>query len=477
MSAADTANTLASFEGRGAGTDAERRAARWLATELTTARTAVRIEPFWCRPNWALTHAWHVLLGLAGSLVAVSSPRIGGALVLAAVLSVIVDERLGLSPGRRLTFEHASQNVVAITKSPARAPDQPPARAPDQPPARAPDRPPARAPDRPPARAPDQPPAQAPDQPPVQPPVHLIITANYDAGRTGFVYREDVRRPFTRATASLGRLGPLWPGWLGWITVALALLLLTAILRLGGDRGTVVGILQFVPTVGLVLALALLIEIASSKYSPAASDNATGVAVAMALAGALAAAPPRRMTVEVVLQGAGDGFGIGLRNHLRARRGTLTQRNTVVLGIAASGAGRPHWWLSDGQLVPLRYFKGLAQLCAQIAREQTNPTASPHRGRGGAPAFRATSARLPAIAIGCLNGKGLPPRSHRATDTADALEAPALDATVQFGLMLVDAIDAFLRDQPSGRRNRIALRRPLPVLAGREREPPDQLSP
>jgi len=436
MRAADTATTLASFEGRGAGTDAERRAARWLATELTTARTAgtaVRIEPFWCRPNWALTHTWHVLLGLVGSLVSVSSPRIGGALVLAAVLSVIVDERLGLSPGRRLTFEHASQNVVAITKSSTQAPDQPP--------------------------------------------VHLIITANYDAGRTGFVYREDVRRPFARATASLGRLGPLWPGWLGWITVALALLLLTAILRLGGDRGTVVGILQFVPTVALVLALASLAEIASSKYSPGASDNATGVAVAVALAGALAAAPPRRMTVEVVLQGAGDGFGIGLHKHLRARRGTLTRRNTVVLGIAASGAGRPHWWLSDGQLVPLRYFSGLAQLCAQIAREQPNPTASPHRGRGGAPAFRATSSRLPAIAIGCLDEKGLPPRSHRATDTAEALEAPALDATVQFGLMLVDAIDAFLRDQPSGRRNRIALRRPLPVLAGREREPPDQLGP
>ncbi len=436
MRAADTAATLSRFEGRGAGTDAERRAARWLARELMTAGRAVRIEPFWCRPNWPLTYVWHVLLGLVGSLVSVSSPRIGGALVLVAVLSVIADERLGMSPGRRLTFEHASQNVVAMPARPA-----------------------------------------SPDQTSQQPPVHLIITANYDAGRTGFVYRGDVRRPFARATAALGRLGPLWPGWLGWVTVALGLLLLTAILRLGGDRGTAVGVVQFVATVVLVVTLALLLELASSGYSPAASDNASGVAVAAALAGALGAAPPRRMSVEVVLQGAGDSFRIGLRKHLRARRGTLTRRNTVVLGIAACGAGRPHWWLSDGQLVPLRYFNGLAQLCAQVASEDTSLKAAPHRGRGGAPAFRATSARLPAIAIGCLDEKGLPPRSHRATDTADALEAPALDGTVQFGLMLVEAIDGFLRDQPSGRRNRIALRRPLPVLAGREREPPDQLDP
>lgn len=437
MRAADTAATLSGFDGRGAGTDAERRAARWLATELMTAGRSVRIEPFWCRPNWAVTHAWHVLLGLIGSLVSVSSPRIGGAIVLAAVLSVIVDERLGVSPGRRLTFERASQNVLAM---PAQLP------------------------------GPD-------DETHEQPPVHLIITANYDAGRTGFAYREQVRRPFARATATLGRLGPLCPGWLGWITVALVVLLLTAILRLGGDRGTAVGVIQFVPTVALVIALALLLEIASSGHGPAASDNASGVAVALALAGALGAAPPRRMSVEVVLQGAGDSFGIGLRTHLRARRGTVTRRNTVVLGIAASGAGRPHWWLSDGQLVPLRYFNGLAQLCAQVASEDTTLKAKPHRGRGGAPAFRATSARLPAIAIGSLDKKGLPPRSHRATDTAGELEPQALDATVQFGLMLVDAVDAFLRDQPSGRGDRVALRRPLAVLAGREREPPDQLSP
>ena len=308
MPAADTATALASFESRGAGTDAERRAAGWLAAQLEAAGRVVRIEPFWCRPNWALAHSWHVLLAVVGSLVSVSSPRVGGALVLAALISVIVDERLGVSAGRRLTLEHASQNVVSGARRPA-----------------------------------------GQDQQNEEPRVHLIITANYDAGRSGFIYREAVRRPFARATAVFGRLGPVWLGWLGWLTVAMALLLLTAILRLGGDKGTAVGVLQFVATAGLVLSLALLLEVASSSYAPAASDNGSGVAVALALAAALDAAPPRRLTVEVVLQGAGDGFGIGLRKHLRARRHVLERTNTVVLGIAASGAGRPRWWISDGR--------------------------------------------------------------------------------------------------------------------------------
>ena len=162
MRAADTATALASFEGRGAGTDVERRAAQWLAGQLEAAGRSVRIESFWCRPNWALAHSWHVLLALVGSLVSVSSPRIGGALVLAALISVIADERLGVSPGRRLTLEHASQNVVS--EAPVRAPGA--------------------------------------DQEGQEPGVHLIITANYDAGRSGFVYREAVRKPFARATES-----------------------------------------------------------------------------------------------------------------------------------------------------------------------------------------------------------------------------------------------------------------------------------
>ncbi len=437
MRVVETASGLAAFEGRGAGTDAERRAAHWLAAQVRASGRTVRVEPFWCRPNWALGHAWHVALGVAGSLVSVSSPRIGGALVLAALIFVIADERLGFSPGRRLTPERASQNIVAL---PNRASDRP-------------------------------------DHDADQPALHLIITANYDAGRTGLVYRPALRAPFARAAATLGRLGPICPGWLGWLTIALAWLLITAILRDGGDSGTVIGVAQFIPTVALVLGFALLLELASSEYGPAASDNGSGTAVAVALAAALDVTPPRRATVELVLQGAGDGSGIGLRRYLRARRRFLTPGNTAVLGIAACGAGQPRWWTSDGQLVALRYSTALRRLCRELAGGQSARAACAHHGRGAAPAFRARSARLPAIAIGALAEHELAPRSHRASDTTDVLDQAALEKTLEFGLMLVDAIDAFLRDQRSGGGHRVALRRPLPVLAGREREAPDQLGP
>jgi hypothetical protein len=44
-------------------------------------------------------------------------------------------------------------------------------------------------------------------------------------------------------------------------------------------------------------------------------------------------------------------------------------------------------------------------------------------------------------------GGGEPRRSHQPTDTPDGLETGALNQVTNFGLILVDAIDAFLASQ------------------------------
>ena len=169
MRVTETAAGLADFERRGPGTDAERRAALWLAEQLERGGREVRIEPFWCRPNWALAHVWHLILAIGGSLLAIPSPWTGAALVLIALLSLLADELFGVSLGRRLTPERASQNVVAAARTATQAPR----------------------------------PTQA----------RLIITANYDAGRTGLVYRRSSARP---PRASRRSLRGFTLGWLGW---------------------------------------------------------------------------------------------------------------------------------------------------------------------------------------------------------------------------------------------------------------------
>ncbi len=402
MRAQEFVSALAGFERRGPGTDAERRAARWLAGELTVEKQGVRIEPFWCRPNWALAHAWHVALALAGSLVSVGDPAVGTALLALALASIVADDVLGASLGRRLTPERASQNVFTTPSSTTPGSQNVLTKPPSATPARS---------------------------------ARLIITANYDAGRIGLVYRDT-----PRATAARLRrlIRGVTPGWLGWLAIAIVWLLAIGIVRLEDAHPPgVIGAIQFPPTVALVICLALLLETASAGYGPAGGDNATGTAVAVALARALAADPPRNLTVELLLQGAGEGQGLGMRRYLRARLRELKRSNAVVLGIAACGAGRPGWWMSDGRLVPLRYARPLRALCAQTG-------ARPHRGRGATPALLARVGGLSAIAIGCLDARGLVPRSHQPGDTPEPVDEAALDGALELGLALVAAIDASL---------------------------------
>jgi Peptidase family M28 len=389
MQPLETTTALAAFTGRGPGTDAERRAARWLAGELVANRYRVRIETFWCRPNWALAHAWHVTLALAGSLVSVSDPLLGTALIAVALVSALADELLGTSIGRRLTPERASQNVIASIRQ----------------------------------------------QTGSIKPTRLIVTANYDAGRTGLIYRDAFRATAARLNCATGGRAP---GWLAWLAIAIVYELAVAVLRLTETHApAVLGAVQLPPTVALVLALALLLEAAGAAYGPAAGDNGTGVDAAIALTQALMVDPPKNLSVELVLQGAGESPGVGLRKYLRAHKRELRDENALVLGIAPSGVGQPTWWLSDGRLIPLRYANTLRTLASRT-------TAKSHRGRGGTPALPARTAGLPAIAIGCLDGRGLAPRSHQRSDTPDRIDKAALDHIQDLGLALSRAIDASL---------------------------------
>jgi Peptidase family M28 len=391
MSAADTAAGLSGFAHRVAGSDAERRAADWLAGQIQSGTREAELERFWCRPNWALANVWHILLGIAGSLVSVSSPRVGGALLLASLVLVVLDGLTGRSPARWLTRERASQNVISEAAGASR--------------------------------------------------IRLIVTANYDAGRTGLVHRTLARR----SAAGLRRLtGGVDPGWSGWLAIALVWLIATAVARDRGAAGAVIGAAQLIPTAGLVLAAALLIELAGATAGPSAGDNASGAAVAIALVRALDVAPPQRLAVELVLQGASDGTMLGLRRHLRARRAEITPGNAIVLGIAPCGAGAPRWWVSDGPLLPLRFDRRTGQLLAGVAASEAHLGATPRRGRGTTPALPARAAGIRAVSIGCLDDRGLHPLSHQAGDTPDHLDPAALDATLELALALVDELDADL---------------------------------
>ena len=141
-----------------------------------------------------------------------------------------------------------------------------------------------------------------------------------------------------------------------------------------------------------------------------------------------------------MLAGAGDGEMLGLRRHLRSRRDEPASDSTLVLGIGPCGAGTPRWWLSDGPLWPLRFNDRLRALAAGVTPAQPLP----RRGRGVSPAWPARVAGIPAVSIGCLDDRGLVPRSHQAADLAAVLDPGAIESITGIARALIAAVDAEL---------------------------------
>jgi hypothetical protein len=104
---------LVAFEGRGPGTDAERRAAVHLKHRLERLGRRAELEPIQVRPNYPVVFLILALLGIAGSVLSVRS-AIGGFAILAAATLLTLGELTGtVSPLRRLTPMRASQNVIS----------------------------------------------------------------------------------------------------------------------------------------------------------------------------------------------------------------------------------------------------------------------------------------------------------------------------------------------------------------------------
>jgi hypothetical protein len=379
-----TVEGLCGFPARSAGSDAERRAAGWLRDRLAAQEREAAFEVHWVRPHWPTIHLVHALAGVVGSLVSTASAVAGVAVVAVALLSTLLELSGRPSPGRLLSFRRATQNVVS---------------------------PPPRARSR---------------------RVRLVVVAAYDAARRGLVFRPAFRR-FDAAMRAHTR--GWWPPPLLWMALTLALLTATTAVRAAGYDPSWLAVVQLVPTVALLVAIALLADIALSDPAPDAS-GASAVAVAMALVAALDAQPLARLDVELVLAGAGDGPALGAGAYVRKRRRRWDAARLAVIEVRPCGAGRPALWVTDGPLVPLKLHPGLIELT-----RTADPAASPQRGRDASAAYRARQARWPAIALGALDAHGIAPLRRVSDDEPDTVDPKAMEATLELAVALVTALD------------------------------------
>jgi hypothetical protein len=384
---------LCSFEGRGPGTDAERRAANMLAGRLRAIGRRAEIEPTYIHPNYALIHAVHVAIALAGSLVGIAQPAIGFGLVLFAATSMYLDLNTRFYLLRRLFFRRASQNVVSPGANPGA-------------------------------------------------PLRVILVAHYDAARSGYVFGE-------RGATAARRVSERWRLLLGpWRLIfwgAMVPLLPILGLRMAELDAQWLSIIQVIPTVLLILAGFLLIDIALSRIVPGAYDNASGVAGVLSVAAELEADPAPNLDVWVVLTGAEECLDEGFRNWVLAHRGELDRERTVIVNVDSLSYGSIHYEVSEGPVISQAMDPELVELCEALAQagatEPGGALARPLRSPVTTDAIASAIRRLRTIAITGLDEGVPPPWYHAHTDTPDRVNAASLTRATEFVTSLLRLLD------------------------------------
>ncbi len=380
---------LVDFDGRWPGTDAERRAAVHLAEKLERLERGVEVEPVHVRPGYPMTHVIHALLAIAGSVVSVRSPIAGIVLVLVAAISTFGDLGGGFFLFRRLTPRRASQNVVSREHG---------------------------------------------DKPGT-----LVLVAHYDAARAGAVFS---RRALERR-AALGKLIRRPIGVFEPFFWSMVVILACCVLRLLGLEGLLLTVVQFIPTVVLIVSVPLLADIALSPVVPGANDNASGVASVLRLADRYGRSLDH-FNVWVLFTGAEEGLLLGMREWLRRHRGELDPASTIFLNIDKVGRGTVRWVTKEGFLVALAYHPTLVDLCEQVAAGDEEENRYGARGvvtREATDAYAARSAGFPAISIACLNAMDYVPDYHQQTDTVERIDPQSLERAYGFCSELIELID------------------------------------
>lgn len=207
--------------------------------------------------------------------------------------------------------------------------------------------------------------------------------------------------------------GPLRPRPLRPMFLALLVLLACSVLRAGGMSGTLLTVVQFIPTVVLIVYVALLFDLALSPALNGECDNASGVALALRLAERLDELD--YFGVHVLFTGSQKAMAQGMRAFLRAHRKELKPGDTVVLNLDAVG-GEVRLTKKEGPLLSVRSHPKLTG----AADVETVTSRDPSDG------YAAASARLPSVTV---------------TGTADRLEETTLAEAEEICVEIVESLD------------------------------------
>jgi hypothetical protein len=200
----------------------------------------------------------------------------------------------------------------------------------------------------------------------------IVLVAHYDAPRD--------------ATLTNGRLANLWPRA---ILISLGIITVCAAGRVLGLQATLFTVIQFIPTVVLIVLAPLLVDAAIAESDDGRAANAAGVATALQVAQETTL---RHFDLMLLFTGASAHDGLGMRAWLSRHRKDLDPESTAVVVLDDPVRGdEPTYAQKEGAVVMSRMHPTLVELTPEegtgyVSRELSD-------------AYLARSAGLPTIRV------------------------------------------------------------------------------
>ena len=264
--------------------------------------------------------------------------------------------------------------------------------------------------------------------------------AHYDAARTGYIFSKASNRIRKLPERTRVGLGPFRLFF--WLGLAPLLPILGA--RMAGLDTTWLNALQAIPTIVLIVAGFLLIDIALSEIVPGAYDNASGVAAVLSAADELTANPPDNLDVWIVLAGSEESFCEGSRAFVRARRKEFDRATTAFINVDSVSFGQVAYEISQGPVISLPHDAQLIELCEALVGVRRSGTGGrrPIRHPLLDDALPARVRRLRAITLRTTDENGnLAPWYHTHDDVPERVDSEALTRATNFLVALARLID------------------------------------
>ena len=355
---------------RAPGSDAERRTAQHLQQRLQALGRTAETEQLAIYPAWPLAYALLAAAAVGASVLAVYVPVAGAALALLTALLTFLDAGMLIPTVRRLLGRRASQNVVSWG-------------------------------DR-------------------DKPGDIFLVAHYDAGRAGLAHSDRAARRRAAVSGLLRRpVGALQ--LLFWAELGV---LACALLRLVGLDGTALTAVQFVPTLVLIVAIALLTDVALAGTRAGENDNASGTVLVLRLAERLGTGL-EHFGLHVLFTGAGEASAAGIGSFIK--RDDLSHDSTVFLNVDQVGSGDVRYTRREGALLSSRTHPQLLSLSEGI------DDAMPIVSRSTSDASAATGAGFAALTVTCRD---------RLDYASGRVDEDALERAEAFCIELIERLDA-----------------------------------